>query len=131
MIRHEERLSIGVEDVAYQSVRVRRRVITETVMVPVQRRREILEIEVSDLDRPHPDGHPGGDYAGAAGVPESPGPVEPLFVVELREEVPEVSLRVRTSERVHVGRRRMRGTATVTAELGTERIVVETAARRP
>ncbi len=100
MVRHEQRLAISLETVPFQTVQVRRKVITETVMVPVQIRREILDIKATDLPVDSP-------QVGGGAVLDVSDPV-PQFVIELHEEVPVVDVRVQLTERIYVGVRQIR-----------------------
>ncbi|WP_052595336.1 YsnF/AvaK domain-containing protein [Luteipulveratus mongoliensis] len=110
--RHEERLDVQTAKVASSRVRIGKRVVTETVQVPVQVRREILVYE----ELPAEDGAPvessapaeGAVDAGeptsrrarrsALGADESAGPTE----VVLHEERPVVSLQTVQVERVRL-----------------------------
>lgn len=122
MVRHEQRLAISLETVPFQTVRIRRRVITETVMVPVQIRREVLDIQATDLPVDSP------QLAGGATVDVS-DPV-PQFVIELHEEVPVVDVRVQLTERIHVGVRTVVTDTLVRDSVSAEHVVVETAGLR-
>lgn len=122
MVRHEQRLAISLETVPFQTVQVRRKVITETVMVPVQIRREVLDIQATDLPVDSP------QVNGGAVLDVSDPVVQ--FVIELREEVPVVDVRVQLTERIYVGVRTVVTDALVRDNLSAEHVVVETAGLR-
>lgn len=86
-------------------------------MVPVQVRREVLEIERTPLDG----AAGGGDIAGTADVPVD-GPI----VVVLREEVPVLSMRIRPVETVRISVRDVFTTTTITEDLASEQVDVST-----
>lgn len=128
VVRHEERLTIGTEWVRSGRVRVRRRVVTERRTVEVEVRREVLELEGDDVD--FRDGHlVGTDLRGpVVTAPTDSGPV----VVVLREEVPEVVLRVAAYERVTVSRSRVEDTQVLEGTLAHEEVdVSEAGGTRP
>lgn len=113
VVRHEQRLRVSVERAVSERVRFSRRVVTETRMVPVEVRREVLEVERVPVG-------PGE----AADDPNRDAEL-PLEIV-LHEEVPVVTVRVRPVERVVVGVTTATGEETVGAELATEQVEVTT-----
>lgn len=114
VVLREEQLRIGTEWVAVERVRLVRTVVTETVTLRVQRRREELRVE----RLPVRDGAPGpaGDLPGGA-------PPEPLVIV-LHQEEPEVTLRTVPVERVRVHVDRRTRQQPVRAELRREEVEV-------
>lgn len=113
--RSEERLQVGTRRVVSGRVRLHRRVVTERLTVEVDVRREELVVEQTD----EPDGVPAG--AEATG---SPYRTEPLVVV-LREEVPDVRVRVRPYEQVQVSVLEVASSEQVTEQLRKEVVEVE------
>lgn len=111
--RSEERLQVGTRRVVSGRVRLHRRVVTERLTVEVDVRREELVVEQTD--------EPGGTAADTAG---SPYRAEPLVVV-LREEVPDVRVRVRPYEQVRVSVQEVASSEQVTEQLRKEVVEVE------
>lgn len=121
VVRREERLRVGVERVPSERVRLIRRIITETRLVEVEVRREVLEVESSTA----PDvlaraGEPGPYGFSDAAVGAAREPV----VIVLHEEVPTVTVEVRAVERVRVDVRGVVARVPVTAELSAEQVEV-------
>ncbi len=112
VVRHEQRLRVSVERAVSERTRFSRRVVTETRTVPVEVRREVLEVERVPV---------------GPGVADDPGrsAVLPLVIV-LHEEVPVVTFRVRPVERVVVDVRTVTTSATVTEVLDREEVEVTT-----
>lgn len=113
VIRSEERARVGYVWAPVERVRISRRVITETRMVEVTLRREVLYVERLSID---------SDQAEAElAQRETPA----RLVIVLSEEVPVISTQVRPVERVRISVQRVRGEQAVTTELRQEQIVVE------
>lgn len=89
--RSEERLQVGTQRVVHGRLMLRKRIVTERLTVEVDVRREELVVEQENVA-------PG--QAGAS-VGPSPHLREPLVVV-LREEVPDVRVRIQPYEQVRV-----------------------------
>ena len=105
MVLSAETLTVSTVRVPRERVRISKRVVTSTRTLEVQVRSEELVITrepVGDLD----------EVTAPAGDGE--------LVVVLREEVPEVSLRVEPVELVRIGVTRVQGQDVVHAELRTE-----------
>ena len=116
MLRSEERLDLHTTTVAYDLVRVRRRIVTEERIVRVQVRREELVVESGALSD-------GREMAGP--VPGAPSGDEPLIIV-LHQEVPDVALRTEAYEQVTVTKQWVAGSQQVRAELRHEVVELET-----
>ncbi len=114
VIRSEQRLRVGNEWVTVERVRVRRRILTEYVLVPVTIRREELVIEQEPIADPVP------------ADDSRPGPAgRPPLVITLHEEVPVVSLDTWPYERVTFQVELVRGTQVLRADLDREVIEVD------
>ena len=112
VVLHEEQLRVSTERVPAERVRLIRRVVTETQMIPVQVRREILDIERTSLD-------------GHAVDSDGPGTSSRVPVVMLlHEEVPVVSFEIRAAEQVTVSIIDVAGETAVRAELSSEQFEV-------
>ena len=122
VVRSEERSDVRVVRTAVETVRVSRRIVTETVQVPVTVRREELTVTRTPVT-----GSPATGAPRASGVA---GQVEDLVLV-LHEEVPVVSLQVRATERVTVGVDTVSTDEVVSADLRREQVEVETSVRTP
>lgn len=119
VVRHEERLRVGLERVPSERVRLVRRIVTETRLVEVRVRREVLEIERSTAaDVLARAGEP-GPY-GFTDADAARGPV----VIVLHEEVPMITVEVRAAERVRVDVRGVVVRVPVTAKLSAEQVVI-------
>jgi stress response protein YsnF len=95
-----EQVTVGTEWVISGHVRLRRRVVTDTLTVPITVRREELIIEVINAAYTT-EGHlVGTDQTGTA-APEPPGVENPVVLV-LHQEVPRVTVRIEPYERVTV-----------------------------
>ena len=115
IVRRAEQLRIDTVWVAAQTVRVTRRIVTETVTVSVQVRREVVSLEhVSVAD----------GQAGPGGVHEAAEHL-PLEVV-LSREVPVVTLQTRPYERVRVGVWEFTGETTVRDQVRVEQVEIVT-----
>ena len=115
VVRSQERLLTSAEWVAVERVRIRRRLVTEELLVPVTVRREELVIEQEPAAEPL-QALPGG------GAPARRAPL----VITLHEEVPVVTLASRPYEQVTLTIEVVAGEQDVTVELAGERIEVET-----
>jgi stress response protein YsnF len=125
MVRSEERLRVGTEQVAARRVRLVKYVVTEEVQITVPVRREEIRVEEVPLDAPDPG--PGESLvpareAGAAGSPGSAGLPEEIV---LHTERPVVSVEVVPSERVRLRTELVQGQEQVSAQLQREQIVVD------
>lgn len=112
----------GVRRVTAGTVRIGRRVVSETRTVTVQVRREELYVEHTTAPQgpaDRADGAVGADVSalGARGQ-------GPVLVVVLHEEIPEVVMRVVPTERVSVFVDRVEGTETVSTELRHEEVTL-------
>ena len=107
-----------------ETIRVRRRVVTETVQVPVTVRREVLEVERSPVD-------PGRGPDGTGRSNDLAGTGDRRIEVVLREEVPVVATRVRGYERVRVDVVDVAGEVTVDTEVRREVADVDGDTGRP
>ncbi len=110
IVLSEEQARVGTRRVAAERVILRRRVVTETRTVEVTLRREELEVEHVALD---------------AGQAVEDAPREPLVIV-LREEVPDVSVRVRPYEQVRVSVETVTEHQVVQTDVRRERLEVDT-----
>ncbi len=127
MVLHEEQLRITTRRVPAERVRLVRRIVTETRMVPVEIRREVVDVERTPLDGTAvdgtaldgtgPDGGPTGTTDGGA------APVGPVVMV-LREEYPVFTLGVRAVEQITATVTRVAGETAVRAEVSSERVEV-------
>jgi stress response protein YsnF len=108
VLSQQELLQLPSDWVAVERLRIRRRIVSETVAVPVVVRREELLIE--RLPR-------------ADGIPTAAEAPMPLVVV-LHEEVPVVSLDVRPYEQVIISVVEVAGEQTINASLDSERVEV-------
>ena len=114
MVLHAEQLALSTRRVPAERVRFVRRIITETRMVPVEIRREVLDVERTSIG---PSDLP--DVSDTA----TTVPVAPVVVV-LHEEVPLFTLEVRTVERVTATVTEVAGQTAVRAEVSSEQIEV-------
>jgi stress response protein YsnF len=110
VLTREELVQLPSEWMATERLRVRRRIVSETITVPVVVRREELVMDSLPV-------------TGAASPAEQPS--APLVIV-LREEVPVVTFDVRPYERVTVSVVLIAEQQDITAELGSERLEVLT-----
>ena len=113
----------GVRQVTAGTVRIGKRVVTETRTVTVQVRREELYLEHAAAPDLAPDAAPAGhvdDGAQDAGGRGS----EPIVVLVLHEEIAEVVTRVVPVERVAVFLDRVEGAGTVNADLRHEEVAL-------
>lgn len=114
MVRHEQQLMVATGWAATETVRIRKRIVTETRMVPVEVRIEVLEVDhlpVTGSVEEYP--------------PEaSRAPAE--LVIVLHEEVPVVSLEIRATERATVSVRTSTSHVSVTEQLHSEQVDVTT-----
>jgi len=116
-VRSEERLSVQLSRTAVETVRVSRRIVTETVQVPVTIRREELSVTRTPV-------------SGSPQAQGDPLQVEDLVLV-LHEEVPVVNLEIRATERVTVGVDVVDTDELVTADLKREQVEIDTSGLRP
>ncbi len=134
MVRSEERLRVGTEQVAATRVRLVKYVVTEEVQITVPIRREEIRVEEVPIDAADngvgeslvEDGH--GAYGGAptgtvaAGFGQGAGlPAE----IVLHTERPVVSVEVVPRERVRLRTELVQGQETVTGQVQREEIVVD------
>ncbi len=117
----EERMRVATVRAPVEVVRITKRVVTETVQIPVELRREELTVTRHRLDV--------NDVAGSSGGTESSNGVqsaageERVFV--LHREVPVVSTRIEANEQVTVRVEEVVGEQTVQAELRRERVDID------
>jgi stress response protein YsnF len=104
----QELVQLPSDWVPVERLRVRRRIVSETVAVPVVVRRE--ELVIDRLSR-------------ADGIPMAAEAALPLVVV-LHEEVPVVTVAVRPYEQVTISVVEVAGQQTVTASLDREHVEV-------
>lgn len=114
MVLHEELLRVSTRMVPAERVRFVRRVVTETRMVEVRVRREVLDVERTRLD---------GDTADL-GVPVTGGMEGPRVVLVLHEEVPVVTMTVRAVEQITATVTTVAGQTAVRAEVSSEQVEV-------
>jgi hypothetical protein len=117
MVRSEERLRVGTEQVAATRVRIVKYVVTEEVQITVPIRREEIRVEEVPLDTV--------DEPGESLVPAS-APVGGLpDEIVLHTERPVVSVEVVPTERVRLRTEVVQGQETVTGQVQREQIVVD------
>jgi stress response protein YsnF len=125
MIRSEERLRVGTEQVATTRARLVKYVVTENVTITVPIRREEIRVEEVPIDAVDPvdeseflvpaDATP-GTTTGAAGLPSE---------IILHTERPVVTVEVVPVERVRLRTEVVQGTETVTDQVQREQIAVD------
>ncbi|WP_432570077.1 DUF2382 domain-containing protein [Kineococcus sp. SYSU DK005] len=117
VVRSAEELRVARVRVPRERVRVSKRVVTEvrTVEVPVRVEQLVIEREPLDAD--------GTAAPGQAATGAAPEPLE----IVLREEVPVVSVRAEPVEVVRIGVRTTEAEQSVTAQLRTEHVDIDTA----
>jgi stress response protein YsnF len=120
VVLHEQRLAVGTAWFPAQTVRITRRIVTETRMVPVQVRTEVLDIEYLPTTTT---GVVGEIAIGASSTRD----VE----LVLHEEVPVVTVQVRPTERIRVAVRTVASEVAVTEQVSSERIDVTTVPATP
>lgn len=130
MVLHERHDRVGVERVVTGTVRVSRRIVTETRTVEVTVRREVLDVdppvapgardanEVYDVD---------ADQTAPSADPEPAGRPDRDLVLELYAEIPVISTRVVPTERVRIRVRTVDGVARVDTTTARERLEVDQA----
>ncbi len=111
VIRSEEQLRVQVVRTAVETVRVTRRIVTETVQIPVTIRREEFSLTRTPA-------------TGSRPTQASADRIENLVLV-LHEEVPVVSLQVRATERVTIGVDTVSTDQVVSADVRREQIEVD------
>ncbi|RBY92610.1 YsnF/AvaK domain-containing protein [Blastococcus sp. TF02A-30] len=135
MVRSEERLAVGTEQVATTRARLVKYVVTEEVQITVPVRREEIRVEQVPLDAADPDpagesllapATPGGRHASDEPAPAGPGgggglPEE----IVLHAERPVVTVEVVPVERVRLRTEVVHGQETVTGTVQREEIAVE------
>ncbi|MBM7806647.1 stress response protein YsnF [Geodermatophilus bullaregiensis] len=131
MIRSEEQLRVGTEQVAATRVRVVKYVVTEEVQVTVPLRREEIRIEHVPLDAPDPG--PGESLTPAGGV-AAPGTAAGTGTglgtglpdeIVLHAERPVVGVEVVPVERVRLRTDLVQGQEQVSEQVQREQIVVD------
>ena len=123
MTLSKEVLRLGTEWTVSGSIRLRRRIVTETRTVQVTLRREELEIVVDHIDHDR-----NGTLAGTCKdgpVTDSPFQKPPLVIV-LQQEEPEMVVRLTPYERVTVTTALAAGTGRVNADLRHEELQLDT-----
>jgi stress response protein YsnF len=116
MVRSEERLRVGTEQVAATRVRIVKYVVTEEVQITVPVRREEIRVEEVPLDT--------ADEPGESLVPAPAGGGLPDEIV-LHTERPVVTVEVVPTERVRLRTEVVEGQETVTGRVQREQIVVD------
>jgi stress response protein YsnF len=116
MVRSEEQLRVGTEQVAATRVRVVKYVVTEEVQITVPVRREEIRIEEVPLDA--------ADEPGESLVAGPAGGGLPGEIV-LHTERPVVSVEVVPTERVRLRTEVVEGQETVTGQVRREQIVAD------
>lgn len=115
----------SVQRVPAGTVQIRKRVVTETRTLTVQVRREELHVKripaPTSTPAPTSADHPGGEAGSDAWAADG---TEPVLVLVLHEEVPEVSVRVVATERVGVFVDRVEETETVNVDLRHEEVAL-------
>ncbi|PRY47666.1 uncharacterized protein (TIGR02271 family) [Geodermatophilus tzadiensis] len=128
MVRSEEQLRVGTEQVAATRVRLVKYVVTEEVQVTVPIRREEIRVEHVPLDAPDVPGEslaPAGTGAPApAGGPVGLGAGLPEEIV-LHAERPVVGVEVVPVERVRLRTELVEGQERVTEQVQREQIAVD------
>lgn len=118
MVLQAETLHAGVRRIPVERVRISKRIVTEIRTVDVEIRREELHVERLLIP----------EAAASADDPlrSSAAGTEPIVVLVLHEEVPEVLRHVVPVERVRVFRDTTEGTETVSADVRREQAVLLT-----
>jgi stress response protein YsnF len=116
MVRSEEQLRVGTEQVAATRVRIVKYVVTEEVQLTVPIRREEIRVEEVPLDA--------ADEPGESLVPAAAGGELPDEIV-LHTERPVVSVEVVPTERVRLRTEVVQGQETVTRQVQREQIAVD------
>lgn len=110
--RSEEELEVHTRSRVVGRVRLRKRIVTETVQVSVPVRREELEIVREEAeDEPYDDIALGGD--------------EQAHTIVLATEEPVVSVRVVATERVRIHKELVTESRTLSADLKREQVELE------
>jgi len=117
MVRSEEQLRVGTEQVAARRVRVTKYIVTEEVQITVPVRRE--EIRVEEVPLGAPDDGPGESL-----VPATTGGGLPGEII-LHAERPVVSVEVVPTERVRLRTEVVEGQERVSEQVQREQIVVD------
>jgi stress response protein YsnF len=117
MVRSEEQLRVGTEQVAATRVRIVKYVVTEEVQVTVPIRREEIRVEEVPLDAV--------DEPGESLVPAASGGGGLPDEIVLHTERPVVSVEVVPTERVRLRTEVVRGQETVTRQVQREQIAVD------
>ena len=114
LILRRERMEVSTTWVPAETVRIHRRVVTETRMVPVEVRVEVLDVERLPLnDAPLID------------APSSHEPAQDLVIL-LHEEVPVVTVETRATERVTVHVRTVGTDVSISDQLKSEQVDLTT-----
>jgi len=117
MVRSEEQLRVGTEQVPATRVRIVKYVVTEEVQVTVPIRREEIRVEEVPLDAV--------DEPGESLVPASSGGRGLPDEIVLHTERPVVSVEVVPTERVRLRTEVVQGQETVTRQVQREQIAVD------
>ena len=117
MVRSEEQLRVGTEQVAATRVRIVKYVVTEEVQVTVPIRREEIRVEEVPLDAV--------DEPGESLVPAASGGGGLPDEIVLHTERPVVSVEVVPTERVRLRTEVVQGQETVTRQVQREQIAVD------
>jgi stress response protein YsnF len=124
MVRSEEQLRTGTEQVAARRVRLVKYVVTEQVQITVPIRREEIRVEEVPLDSP--DAGPGESLVPAGQHADGAGDADLPEEILLHAERPVVSVEVVPIERVRLRTEVVQGSEQVTQQVQREQIVVDT-----
>jgi stress response protein YsnF len=116
MVRSEEQLRVGTEQVAATRVRIVKYVVTEEVQLTVPVRREEIRVEEVPVDAVDEPGESLVQAPADGGLPD---------VIVLHTERPVVSVEVVPTERVRLRTELVEGQETVTRQVQREQIVVD------
>ncbi|MGY1601941.1 DUF2382 domain-containing protein [Geodermatophilus sp. SYSU D00815] len=123
MVRSEERLRVGTEQVAARRVRLVKYVVTEEVQITVPVRREEIRVEEVPLDGAQPG--PGESLVETPAAAGGPGGRDDDLEIVLHAERPVVGVEVVPTERVRLRTELVQGQEQVTGQVQREQIVVD------
>ena len=131
MVRSEEQLRVGTQQVRATRFRLVKYVVTEDVQITVPIRREEIRVEEVPLDAAEGDGGEGLVSHGDLAEGERPGRHTAPDAGQLPEEIvlhterPVISVEVVPTERVRLRKEVVEGQETVTGQVAREQIVVD------